>query len=104
MRKWLESQVIRALKAPKNIAISNVISTWLLLEIVMECLGAGGTMVDDRVAQGIKLVRATPCSQATLFWRAMDRFGTSSRLSRVQAQVNLMLSLLYTRCSQTLPA
>ena len=117
LRNWIFPQEVRKVIAMKKIA------NWPRVEIVMSHAGAGGSIVEALVAQGvqglivaatgngtvhhalqaallnaqvagIKVVRATRCSNGPILATPGDVFTDSNGLSPVKARIALMLDLL----------
>ena len=123
VRNWPLDQQIRVQAATENIAILNRTLTWPKVEIVMNYAGASGAVVDALAssgvqglvvagtgngtlhqsleaalliaqARGVRVVRATRCTQGRVLPRADDRFASSNGLSPVKARIKMMLELM----------
>jgi len=123
VRNWLESHMVHAQTAMKNIAILNQVKPWPKVEIVMSYAGASGALVDGLVAQGVQglvvagtgngslhqslhaallkaqaqgvqVIRSTRCTQGRVLPRVDDSFPSSNGLSPVKARIALMLRLM----------
>jgi L-asparaginase len=123
VRDWPKSNILHAQSAIDNIAILNQVKVWPKVEIVMNCAGASGALVDALVllgvqgvivagtgngtvhqslqaallkaqAKGVQIIRATRCTQGRVLARLDDSFPASNGLSPVKARVDLMLRLM----------
>lgn len=125
MRNWPEAQDERAQAAIKFIANGATLADWPRVEVVMNHVGAGGSVVDAlhahgvqglvvaatgngtlhheleaallRVqAAGVKVVRATRCLNGRVLPTPGDVLPDSKGLSPVKARIEMMLELMAT--------